>query len=173
MNLKMILTILTFMTLAACGTIRSTNSGQTVPTEIDQKISLEDQAQAALVEFFAALNAGEYAQAALLYGGSYETLQGFNPDVDPNDQTSLMRAGCTINGLMCLPVLDLTFVAGNDQQAFVFDVAFANPDGSQFVLGPCCGATEEEMPPVSVFQVNVTCQPNSTCSVLDLPPYVP
>jgi len=33
--------------------------------------------------------------------------------------------------------------------SYVFQVKFNNPDGSLFILGPCCGASETGMPPVS------------------------
>jgi hypothetical protein len=161
------------MILTACSTVGFENAGHAVPTGHEQNESLEPQAQVALVDFYATLNNGAYDQAALHYGGPYDMLQGFNPEVDPGDRISLLRAGCEFNGLMCLPVLDLLFVEVNDQQEYVFEVAFANPDGSQFILGPCCGATEEEMPPVSEFPVRVACQRDGACLVLDLPPYVP
>jgi hypothetical protein len=53
------------------------------------------------------------------------------------------------------------------------DVEFSLPDGTLFVLGPCCGATETEMPPVSSFAFRVQRQPDGAYAVLDLPPYVP
>lgn len=34
---------------------------------------------------------------------------------------------------------------------FIFTVEFANPDGSLFVLGPCCGSTMTDVPPQSRF----------------------
>jgi hypothetical protein len=46
-------------------------------------------------------------------------------------------------------------------------------DGSLFVLGPCCGANETEMPPVSQFEYKVTRDASGQFVVMDLPPYVP
>lgn len=173
MKPRIIQAFLILMILNACSTIGSENAGQIVPTGHEGNEYLEPRAQVALVDFYANLNNGEYDQAALLYGGPYDMLQGFNPEIDPADRLSLLRAGCEFNGLMCLPVLDLSFVEVNAQQEYVFEVVFANSDGSQFILGPCCGATEEEMPPISGFPVRVACQRGGTCLVLDLPPYVP
>lgn len=182
MNLKLVLACLLLISLTACSQGDMIYRGQQDETPAmkdilaagpDQASSLEAQARAVLVDFYDVLNQGAYDQAALLYGGSYDMLQDFNPEIDPGDKLSLLRAGCVINGLMCLPVLNLSFVQVNDQQEFVYEVVFANRDGSEFVLGPCCGATEEEMPPVSEFFVRVTCTAEGACHALDLPPYVP
>jgi hypothetical protein len=70
-------------------------------------------------------------------------------------------------------VLSVTAIDSDPQQPVMFEVAYVNPDGSRFVLGPCCGATEEEMPPVDVFTVRVNCESDDRCQVLDLPPWVP
>lgn len=172
--------IFLIMVLAACSPGLSAQPGQEIdfaaqasPAEPGQNLSREVEAGSAVVDFYARLNQGVYDQAAELYGGSYDVLQGFNPNIDPGDQASLLSAGCEFNGLMCLRVLDLTLIHANEPHKFVFDVAFANPDGSLFILGPCCGATEEIMPPVSGFTVNVACEQDGPCLVLDLPPYVP
>jgi hypothetical protein len=167
MKLKLIFVFLVLMIVTACSNGQSASNGR------EQNENLGPRAQAVAVDFYSALSQGAYDQAALLYGGSYEMLQGFNPEIDPTDQVKLLGAGCEFNGLMCLPVLDLSFVEVNDQQEYVFEVTFANPDGSQFILGPCCGATEEEMPPMSEFPGRVACQRDGACLVLDLPPYVP
>ncbi|MBW6465740.1 MAG: hypothetical protein K0B06_04485 [Brevefilum sp.] len=142
-------------------------------SEGGQNITHESQAKAALVEFFALLSQGEYEKAVELYGGSYEELEYFNPGMDPDDKSGLLTAACEFNGFICLPVLSLAAIDADLQDILVFEVAYANPDGSRFVLGPCCGATEEEMPPVDVFTVRVNCEEEGVCQVLDLPPYVP
>lgn len=136
-------------------------------------VNLVEEAQAALTAFYAFLNQGLYDQAAPLYGGPYEVLEYFNPEINPADQLSLLQAGCEFNGLMCLPVRSAAVIEDNAQGEFIFTVVFSNPDGSQFILGPCCGATEEEMPPISEFIVHVNCKAEELCQVLDLPPYVP
>lgn len=145
------------------------------PLEVEpgQTMALELQAQAVLIEFFNAINQGFYDQAVALYGGSYEELEYFNPTIEPDDQVALLRAACEINGFMCLPILDSTLVETHNKQDFVYEVTFANPDGSLFVLGPCCGADEETMPPVSVFSVQVRCENDDLFLVLDLPPWLP
>lgn len=132
-----------------------------------------DLAAQALKDFYTLLHQGLYTQAAQLYGGSYGVLIGYNPEIDPADEVSLLQAGCKFNGLMCLPVLSAAPVDTLDEQDFAFSVVFANPDGTPFVLGPCCGETEDTMPPVSTFIVHVRCETVDACRVMDLPPYVP
>ena len=139
----------------------------------DQEGSLEVKAEEALTNFFKRLNDGKYDQAAILYGGSYEMLQGYNPDLEADDYAGLLKAGCEMNGLVCLEVLNILSVKTSSEGVFSFEIELANPDGSLFELGPCCGATEEEMPPQSSFAVEVVCQENGTCLVIDLPPYMP
>ena len=180
MKRKVMFTFFLLIILTACSPYSGALPGQEnqIPAQVSaavpgQNPSREVEARSAVEDFYAALNQSAYDQAAGLYRGSYEALQGYNPDIDPGDQVSLLGAGCEFNGLMCLQVLDLSLIHENDSGEFIFEVEFANPDGSQFVLGPCCGATEEEMPPVTLFQVRVTCEQDSACRVLDLPPYVP
>jgi len=139
----------------------------------EQKLSYEPQALSALFDFYDSLNQGAYEKAASLYGGTYDTLQYFNPEIDPMDNISLLQAGCEFNGIMCLQVLKATLMEENNPIEFVYEVSFSNQNGSLFVLGPCCGATEEEMPPVSEFTVKVICESKKNCFVLDLPPFVP
>ena len=141
--------------------------------ESNQPAELESAALAALTEYYQSLNQGMYDRAVALYGGSYEELEYFNPTIDPGDKAELLRAGCEFNGFMCFAILSSELVEVINQQEFLFELEFANPDGSLFVLGPCCGATEETMPPVSVFTVQVRCDDTGFCQVLNLPPWVP
>lgn len=130
-----------------------------------------EAAQEALVDYFAALHQGQYSQAVDLYGGSYENLIAMNPQIAPDDFAALWESGCTLNGLQCLPVRSATLKEQGDN-TFVFTVEFNNPDGSRFVLGPCCGASATEMPPVEQFTYQVV-KKDGKYLVLDLPVYVP
>ena len=125
-----------------------------------------------MIEFFALLNAEKYTEAATLYGGSYEGLQANNPDIDPSDHAALWSRGCKQNGFQCLEIRSTTFkeLVGD---SYVFQVEFNNPDGSLFVLGPCCGANETEMPPVSQFEYTVSRNAEHRYVVMNTPPYVP
>jgi hypothetical protein len=134
---------------------------------------LENTARNTLIQFFADLNNAEYEDAALHYGGSYEILQGYNPDIDPGDKIALLTAGCERNGLLCMQLMTAEQVSVENGLIFHYKVSYRAPDNTEFVLGPCCGASETEMPPVRYFDVTVSCDQQDVCLVMDLPPYVP
>ena len=139
------------------------------PTEI---VSDSSEAKSALVNFLTLLNTKKYEEAVSLYGGDYEQLQIFNVDADPSDHVALWIYACDHQLLQCLKVRNTTFKEEQGNTS-VFQVEFSNPDGSLFVLGPCCGADETEMPPVSQFEFKVTKTPQGKFLVMDMPPYVP
>ena len=124
------------------------------------------------MNFLTRLHARNYAEAVPLYGGEYEQLQVFNPEIDPSDKVALWTWVCDNQLLQCLDVRSTTF---KEQvgDSFIFQVEFNNPDGSLFVLGPCCGASETEMPPVSQFEFTVTRDTEGKFVVMNTPPYVP
>ena len=132
----------------------------------------EEAAQQALLGYFSLLSDGQYSQGAELYGGDYGTLTGWNPDLDPSDRAGLWERGCTMNGLQCLPVHEIVATERIDEDSYRLTVQFENADGSLFVRGPCCGATEEEMPSQSEFVFTVVSQ-NEGFAVQELPVYVP
>jgi fructose-1,6-bisphosphatase len=167
MKIKFFIPII-LLCLAACQNALS--PGDSEPNQI---LSMEEQAQLNLIKFFDLLNSGKYEEVVPLYGGSYEVLQSYNPTVDPNNKVDLLQSACEINGFMCLKVDQVERLKKPSTNEFIYQVTFINPAGNLFELGPCCGATEEEMPPVSQFEIRVTCSENHSCQVLDLPPYVP
>jgi hypothetical protein len=126
-----------------------------------------------MLRFFTALNEGDYAAAGSLYGGSYETLTGWNPDVPASDVIALWQRACEQNGLQCLPVREVVSQEQVSANVLKFIVHFRNPDGSLFVLGPCCGEDETSMPPVSEFECNVARTSSGDFKAMCLPPYVP
>jgi hypothetical protein len=125
-----------------------------------------------LVDFLTRLHTKNYADAVPLYGGEYEQLLVFNPEIDPNDKVALWTWVCENQLLRCLGVRSATFkeLVGD---SYIFQVEFNNPDGSLFVLGPCCGATETEMPPISQFEFTVSRSVTHRFVVMNTPPYVP
>lgn len=134
--------------------------------------STAQEAQDVLVDFFTLLNVGNYAEAVPLYGGGYEIFQGWNPAVDPDDHVLLWTRACQQNGLQCLLARTIT-LQQLQGDTYIFQVEFSNPDGSLFVLGPCCGANETEMPPVSEFEFTVRRNADRRFVVMNTPPYVP
>jgi hypothetical protein len=143
------------------------------PTAVPSQISSVDQARGTLLAFFNLLHLKRYEEALPLYGGDYALLQTWNPDVTPTDYISLWTNACESNGLMCLPVLHLINQPHISPTELHFLVEFMWDDGSLFVLGPCCGATEEEMPPVSQFEYTVVLGLDGKYRVTGLPVYVP
>jgi hypothetical protein len=115
-----------------------------------------DHAQQTLIDFFSLVHNGEYAEAVERHDDAefYETARQNNGSVDPNDKVALMEAACTYQ-LQCLEILSVVSGEEISETEFVFVVEFANADGTLFVLGPCCGADETEMPPVSQFEYRV------------------
>ena len=62
--------------------------------------------------------------------------------------------------------------AGKRDDLLRFEVKLSKKNGDILVIGPCCGATEEQSPPDSIFIVFVTESENSYL-VVSMPPYVP
>ena len=124
-----------------------------------------------LLEYFEALHAGEHQRVVELYGGSYELLQEWNPNVDPEDHELLFWYACNVNGLVCLQIKD---IVREDRvgDGFVLTVEFQQNNGELFVLGPCCGASDEGNPSQSQFDFMVR-KMEGRYKVLDLPVYTP
>jgi hypothetical protein len=130
------------------------------------------EAHDVLVSFLTLLNTKKYTEAVLQYGGEYEALQVFNPEIDPGDHVALWTWACDHQLLQCLEVRSATFKELRGD-TYVFQVEFSNPDGSLFERGPCCGNSETEMPSVSQFEFRVSRNTDHKFMVMDTPPYVP
>ena len=126
------------------------------------------------MDYFEHLRAGRYEEASQLYGGSYEVLIDNNPTLDPEDHAALWRNACTSNGFQCLRVRSARLQADVSSEAeYRFVVEFSTPDDQLFVRGPCCGASETDMPPQSEFLFAVVRSEDGVYRVQDLPVYVP
>lgn len=145
------------------------------PTEVTRMSTDPDveSARQALTEFLTALDTGDYASAERLYGGSYDVLTGYNPDLDPADHAALLERGCTTNGLNCLLLKSATLDQVIDNYEFVFTVELQNQDGSRFEIGPCCGEDETNFTPTTDFTFSVIWTAEGQYQVMDLPPYTP
>jgi heat shock protein HslJ len=141
-------------------------------TQASPEPPAEQAAQEALIRYFSLLSDGQYSQAVQLYGGDYDTLTEWNPDIDPSDHAGLLERGCMMNGLQCLVVHQILATERINEDSYRFTVQFENPGGSLFVRGPCCGATEQEMPSQSDFVFTVVRQ-GEGFAVQELPVYVP
>ena len=152
--------------LAAC------SPGTSTPPPVPPT-DLEQPARQVLENFLVSLHLGRYEEAYRFYGGSYEMMIAQNPLIDPQDHATLLQNACTTNGFLCLQWQSIELEQTISETEFVFTVQFQQSDGSLFVLGPCCGATETEFPPLSSFSFRVSPGPDGTLLVMDMVPYMP
>jgi len=121
----------------------------------------EKLAEQTAVAFFKNLSIGKYTEADALYAGNYEPLISLSSTAAPDDHAGLWQNACEISGLQCLPIDRIIsterypVTERNPEDAFKITVEFKDRSGKLYVLGPCCGATVEEMPPTSEFIVDV------------------
>lgn len=154
------------------------NEVAAIPTEAEETVAppteaAEDRALQVLTEFLSLLNSGNYASAEKLYGGSYEMLEGYNPDVDPSDHALLLERACEFNGLNCLKLKSARLDQITVDNKFVFSIELQTNNGELFEIGPCCGEDEEGFIPVSVFTFTIVQVGPDQYEVMDLPPYTP
>jgi len=140
---------------------------------INTAIENDGSAHNILLQFFDHLHVGRYEEAVNLYGGDYQLLVDQNPETDSDDHAALMKNACMYNGYQCLKVKLAGIERKPSPDEYVFGVQFQNEDGSPFVLGPCCGASETEQPPVSFFEIRVLKNAEGEFRVLDMPSYMP
>ncbi len=131
-----------------------------------------DQARITLQTFFTLLHNGRYVEATRLFGGDYQTLRDANPDVSAYDYALLLERACRQNGFQCLELKSIVEQTLQSATETRFTVEFTTTDGRLFVRGPCCGATETEMPSVSRFEYTVK-KIGDSFLVQELPVYVP
>ena len=130
-------------------------------------------AQQVLTDYLAALEAGDYAGAVALYGGSYAIMIDHNPSLDPADHVALFKHACTINGAVCdLSVRNVVNVAGLGVGRYRFMVELQNSLGALFELGQCCTDASDGTPPRTQFAFLVEWVDGSYL-VMTAPPYSP
>ena len=134
--------------------------------------SEQSRARDALQSYFDALHAGDFSLAAGFTGGGLDVLADMNPTIADTDAAALLQAACTSNGFECLAVRRIVSEREIAPGTYRFEVEFENADGSLFVRGPCCGASEAEMPSQSVFAYDVVGS-GEAFKVQQLPVYVP
>ena len=134
------------------------------------------RAEETLVSFFAYLSNQDFEKALSLFelsddpANSWEGLEIFSLPEDRNDKTKVLKNYCQATGTCLKARVIETKKEYNDTYNLV--VQFQNADDSVFVLGPCCGATEEEMPPQDKFNFKVK-KINNVFKVATAPIYVP
>jgi hypothetical protein len=131
-----------------------------------------EMARHTLLTFFTLLHEGRYAKTIPLYGGTYDSMRSNNPEIPPDDYAALWEAACTVQRPACLLVANIVEEESVAQDEYKFSVEFIWIDGSLFKLGPCCGATETEMPPVWQFPYTVR-RIDGQFKVMEEPVYMP
>jgi hypothetical protein len=129
-------------------------------------------ARDALERYWKHLAAGEWEDAARLYGGDWRESAGHWVEPEVADTLSAagflarMCGGMLVCDLGLREVLHAEVGEGGD---VLLEVELARPDGSRFELGPCCG---EEGPPTVVFTYHLQ-RRDGGFRVAELPIYVP
>lgn len=142
--------------------VKSASTAETVNTSGARNV---------LKKFLGLLNEGKYAEAVKYYGGSYNTLESWNPYVDKDDHATLLRNGCELNGLACLKIRKISQPKQVSPTEVDFNVQFSNTDGALFTRGPFPGDPEGTRAQYQ-FSYKVK-KVGKRFLVQELPPYVP
>ncbi len=106
-------------------------------------------ARQAMLSFFSALADKRYADAAPLYGGSYEAAMAQDASISPDRPAQAWEMICTSE--FCLPVSDIVDSRALSPDEYEFLVGFAGLNGVRFDYSICCGYFGP--PPVTSFFV--------------------
>jgi len=161
----MLILVLAALVVAAGGAVYYMRAQQPKPLAVSAPASRQ-----ALLAYFAALRTGRYAEVADLFGGDYEVLLGYNPEIDARSHAALLKAACTVNGFAChLEPRNIVEVRVSEVEV-QFTVEFQNPDGSTFEL-PCVEPGPSDCPPRTQLDFTVRLE-DGHYRVLELPVYV-
>jgi hypothetical protein len=149
--------------LPALQAIRASFKAQPAPANKDL-----EGARNLLVRYFKLLHDGYYDEAVKLYGGEYDLLTSWNPDVPANHYGQLLAAACETQ-LRCLEVRRVVRSTAVSSTEYEFVVEFRNQNGTLFEQKACCGA---KGPPNSQFTYTVV-KIGGQMRVHGLPVYVP
>jgi hypothetical protein len=117
-----------------------------------------DTPKGTLKLYFDALNKEDFDSVTRLYGGSYETLQGYNPNIDANNMIELMKSYCTINGGQIVNIDKIVSEEKKSEEEYIFKLTLKNKDGTPFQNGKKYNYTVKNI--------------EGHFTVLDLPPYL-
>jgi hypothetical protein len=142
------------------------------------KINEQDDlsiAENALISFFDHLDSQNFEKALELFelnhsADSWEGLEIFSLPEERDNRAQVLKNYCAATGT-CLKAMVIDTIKENEE-TYNLLVQFKRADGSIFILGPCCGATEEEMPSQKEFNFKVK-KINNEFKVITTPIYVP
>jgi hypothetical protein len=138
-----------------------------------EEIEQPTTAEGALITFFDYLSKNEFAKASKLFSSDeadWESLKVYSPIEETSNKAKVLENYCKAT-LTCLKakVLDVKEVANGEYNLVV---QFLNNDGTTYIFGPCCGATEKEKPSKDKFDYTVK-KINSMFKVITPPLYRP
>ncbi len=151
--------VITYVLMAGCAPLST-------PRPTDREMARET-----LITFFSLLHEERYGEALYYYGGSLDVLRDWNLAI-AEDKAALLKSACTLSGLQCLTIRAILREEQVTPTEFRFIVQFTNEDGTLFTRGPCCGATETQMPTQSQFPFTVK-KIDDRFLVQEMPVYVP
>ncbi len=103
--MRWILSVFLALVLVGCAP-QSISTAHSTPTSLP---STANEARNTLINFLTMLHTKKYADAVPLYGGDYEELKLFNPEIDSADHAALWTWACDNQLLQCLEVHSATF----------------------------------------------------------------
>jgi hypothetical protein len=129
-------------------------------------------AKEALITYFSLLNEKKYSEAVKYHGSGYDYLWDWNPTIDRNNYSQLLKMGCEENGLKCLKIRNILEQQQASPSEFKFIVQFSENDGTLFKRSPCCGSIGEQQPTETDFEFVVR-QKGENYLVVTQPVFVP
>jgi hypothetical protein len=163
---------------------------QQINNELRASLTEEEQgdqyaAQKVLEEFYDDLLAKDFDSAAELIHlyetsaeaddndliDSWEGLSSFSQEQDRENKSKVLENYC-YSQVSCQLELIVVTAEKTTENLFEFSINYLDENGEVVVFGPCCGATEEEMPSYSDILYRVQ-QINGEYKVIDAPHYRP
>ena len=106
--------------------------------------------------FFNYLSENEFEKASGLFSSDeldWENLEVYSPAEETNNKAKVLENYCkAVQTCLKAKILEAKQTANYEYNLVV---QFLNKDGSTYIFGPCCGATEEEMPSKDKFDYTV------------------
>ncbi len=125
-----------------------------------------------VVDFFEKLEAKDFEGGLEIFEPEdWEAMASFSAEEEQGDKAKVLENYCASVGT-CLKARVLK-VEDRSNGDFEVTVNLLSEDGSNFVLGPCCGATEEEMSPQEEFSFLVKKTSEGDFVVVSAPQYRP
>jgi len=124
-----------------------------------ETLEYPDDPESVVRAYFSALYEENYAQAVKYYGGTYEDLQGYHPQINAQDHEALFRAYIEITGgqlVTVASIIKVDEIRANEEYAI--DLTFIDKSGKSFREGMVYTYTVKRI--------------DGKLKVMELPPYL-